>query len=121
MRVLCLHGISKDAWNRYSEKGSWYYEVLEPGFKYNLSDVQSAIGIHQLDKLERFHAIRAAYAGIYSRRLADMDEIELPAGCDYGRHAWHLYTLRLNIDRLSIDRDAFITELRNRGIGTSVH
>jgi len=121
MRVLCLHGISKDAWNRYSEKGNWYYEVLEPGFKYNLSDVQSAIGIHQLAKVERFHALRAAYSGIYSRRLADCEEVETPPDCSYGRHAWHLYTLRLRPETLAIGRDEFIVELRNRGVGTSVH
>jgi len=121
MRVLCLHGISKDAWNRYTEKGSWYYEVLEAGFKYNLSDVQSAIGIHQLKKLERFHALRAAYVSVYNRRLAEIDELETPPDCDYGRHAWHLYELRLNLRRLSIGRDEFIAELRNRGIGASVH
>jgi dTDP-4-amino-4,6-dideoxygalactose transaminase len=121
MRVLCLHGISKDAWNRYSEKGSWYYEVIEPGFKYNLSDIQSAIGIHQLAKIERFHALRAAYAGVYNRRLADTAEVEAPPSCAYGRHAWHLYEMRLNLDRLSISRNEFIDELRQRGIGTSVH
>lgn len=121
MRVLCLHGINKDAWNRYTEKGSWYYEVLEAGFKYNLSDVQSAIGIHQLAKLERFHALRTAYAGVYTRRLANCEEIEGPPGCDYGRHAWHLYILRLNLEKLTIGRDEFILELRRRGIGASVH
>lgn len=121
MRVLCLHGISKDAWNRYSEKGSWYYEVVEAGFKYNLSDVQSAIGIHQLAKVERFHALRTAYAGVYNRRLADVAEVETPPACHYGRHAWHLYELRLNLELLSIDRGQFIDELRSRGIGTSVH
>jgi len=121
MRVLCLHGISKDAWNRYSEKGSWYYEVIEAGFKYNLSDVQSAIGIHQLAKVERFHALRTAYAGVYNRRLADVDEIETPPVCTYGRHAWHLYEMRLNLDRLEIPRDRVIAELKGRGIGTSVH
>jgi dTDP-4-amino-4,6-dideoxygalactose transaminase len=121
MRVLCLHGISKDAWNRYSEKGNWYYEVVEPGFKYNLSDVQSAIGIHQLAKLERFHALRAAYAGVYNRSLAGIDEIETPPPCTYGRHAWHLYEIRLNLDQLGIPRDGFINELRVRGVGTSVH
>jgi dTDP-4-amino-4,6-dideoxygalactose transaminase len=121
MRILCLHGISKDAWNRYTEKGSWYYEVLEPGFKYNLSDVQSAIGIQQLKKIERLHALRAAYAGVYNRRLAEMDEVEAPPACDYGRHAWHLYAIRLNLERLDIGRDQFITELRARGVGTSVH
>jgi dTDP-4-amino-4,6-dideoxygalactose transaminase len=121
MRMLCLHGITKDAWNRYSEKGSWYYEVLEAGFKYNLSDVQSAIGLHQLAKIERLHALREAYAGVYQRRLAGVEEIETPPTCDYGRHAWHLYPIRLNLDKLDIGRDEFITELRARGIGTSVH
>jgi dTDP-4-amino-4,6-dideoxygalactose transaminase len=121
MRVLCLHGISKDAWNRYTEKGSWYYEVTEPGFKYNLSDIQSAIGIHQLAKIERFLALRTAYIGVYNRRLAEVEEVEAPPGCDYGRHAWHLYELRLNLSKLSIDRDEFINQLRQRGVGTSVH
>jgi dTDP-4-amino-4,6-dideoxygalactose transaminase len=121
MRILCLHGISKDAWNRYTEKGSWYYEVLEPGFKYNLSDVQSAIGIQQLKKIERLHALRAAYVGVYNRRLAEIAEVERPPACDYGRHAWHLYALRLNLERLDIGRDQFISELRARGVGTSVH
>jgi dTDP-4-amino-4,6-dideoxygalactose transaminase len=114
MRVLCLHGISRDAWNRYTEKGSWYYEVLEPGFKYNLSDIQSAIGIQQLKKIERLHALRSAYVGIYNRRLADVAELEMPSDCDYGRHAWHLYMLRLHLDRLDIGRDQFINELRGR-------
>jgi dTDP-4-amino-4,6-dideoxygalactose transaminase len=121
MRMLCLHGISKDAWSRYSEKGTWYYEVVEPGFKYNLSDVQSAIGIHQLAKIERFHALREAYAAVYNRGLGDVDEIEIPPQCTYGRHAWHLYAIRLNLDRLGIPRNQFIEELRARGIGTSVH
>jgi len=121
MRILCLHGISKDAWNRYSEKGSWYYEVIEPGFKYNLSDVQSAIGIHQLAKLERFHALRTAYAGVYTRRLGEIEEIEAPPHCAYGRHAWHLYVIRLNLDLLGVSRNQFIDELRGRGVGTSVH
>jgi dTDP-4-amino-4,6-dideoxygalactose transaminase len=121
MRVLCLHGISKDAWNRYSEKGSWYYEVTENGFKYNLSDVQSAIGIHQLAKIERFHALRSAYVGVYNRRLMDVEEVEIPPACDYGRHAWHLYAVRLNLDKLTIPRDEFINELRRRGVGASVH
>ena len=122
MRVLCLHGINKDAWNRYTEKGNWYYEVLEPGFKYNLSDVQSAIGIHQLAKLERFHALRAAYAGVYTRRLANCEEIEAPAGLRLRpARVAPVAILRLNLEKLTIGRDEFITELRRRGIGTSVH
>ena len=121
MRMLCLHGISKDAWNRYSEKGNWYYEVLEAGFKYNLSDVQSAIGLRQLEKIERLHALRAAYAGVYQRRLAGLEEVETPPACEYGRHAWHLYPIRLNLDKLDISRDEFINQLRASGVGTSVH
>jgi dTDP-4-amino-4,6-dideoxygalactose transaminase len=95
--------------------------VTEPGFKYNLSDIASAIGLGQLEKIERFHALRSAYVGVYNRRLADVEEVEAPPACDYGRHAWHLYELRLNLDKLKIDRDEFINELRRRGVGTSVH
>jgi dTDP-4-amino-4,6-dideoxygalactose transaminase len=121
LRVLCLHGISKDAWNRYSDKGNWYYEVLEPGFKYNLSDIQSAIGIHQLKKLECFTETRTRYAHLYNELLADVEEVETPPDRADSRHAWHLYMLRLNLDKLSIDRDDFIGLLRERGVGTSVH
>ncbi len=121
MKILCLHGISKDAWNRYSEKGNWYYEVLEPGFKYNLSDLQSAIGIHQLRKLERFTTLRTQFAYLYNELLADVAEVERPPDKTHCRHAWHLYMLRLNLEHLNIDRAAFINELRLRGIGTSVH
>jgi dTDP-4-amino-4,6-dideoxygalactose transaminase len=121
MRVLCLHGISKDAWNRYSDKGSWYYEVLESGFKYNLSDIQAAIGIHQLRKLDAFISARARYAALYQAALETVDEIELPPTHDDRRHSWHLYAIRLNLDALAIDRKAFIEALKARGIGTSVH
>ncbi len=121
MKVLCLHGISKDAWNRYSDKGNWYYEVLAPGFKYNLSDLQSAIGIHQLRKLEAFTETRARYAGLYHRLLADVDEVELAPDKADCRHAWHLYMLRLHLEKLDINRAEFISLLRERGVGTSVH
>ena len=121
MRCLALHGISKDAWNRYAENGNWYYQVLEPGFKYNMSDIQSAIGIHQLHRVEGFVAQRAELARLYRDRLSDVAELELPSDCENGRHAWHLYILRLKLTALSIDRRQFIEELRVRGIGTSVH
>jgi len=121
MRVLCLHGISKDAWNRYSERGNWYYEVVASGFKYNLSDVQSAIGIHQLRKQEEFIKKRSHYAGLYNQVLSDVDEVELPPDDGSGRHCWHLYSLRLNLDQLAINRDEFIRILRARNIGASVH
>jgi len=121
MRMLSLHGMSRDAWNRYTERGSWYYEVVAQGFKYNLSDIQSALGIHQLRKLESFIATRIEYAQIYNRMFEDLDEVELPPDNASCRNSWHLYMLRLNLDRLRVDRHEFIEELRRRGIGTSVH
>jgi dTDP-4-amino-4,6-dideoxygalactose transaminase len=121
MRLLCLHGISKDAWNRYSDKGNWFYQVLESGFKYNLSDIQSAIGIHQLRRLEDFTERRTRLARLYSELLADIEEIELPAGKAHCRHAWHLYLLQLRLDRIGMSRNALIEQLKERGVGTSVH
>ena len=122
MRVLCLHGISKDAWNRYAENGSWYYQVVDVGFKYNLSDIQSAIGIHQLRKQERFLQTRSEYARYYTEALRDIPEfLETPGTSGDRRHAWHLYMLRLNLDRLAIDRATFIAELHRAGVGASVH
>jgi dTDP-4-amino-4,6-dideoxygalactose transaminase len=121
LKVLCLHGISKDAWNRYTDKGNWFYEVLEPGFKYNLSDIQSAIGIHQLRKLDGFIEQRRRYAQLYNDLLGDVEEVETPPDRADCRHAWHLYTLRLNLDKLEVNRDEFINALRDKGVGTSVH
>ncbi len=121
MRVLCLHGISRDAWNRYTDKGNWYYEVLEPGFKYNLSDLQSAVGVAQLRKLEGFLARRRELVAYYHERFRRLEELELPPGDLEGGHAWHLYILRLRLERLKIGRGEFIEELRRRGVGASVH
>lgn len=121
LRMLCLHGISKNAWNRYSDRGNWYYEVLAPGYKYNLSDIQSSIGIHQLRKLEQFIEARAAYVALYNQLLRDTEEFELPPDKPDRRNAWHLYMLRINPEKLTISRNEFINELRERGVGTSVH
>jgi dTDP-4-amino-4,6-dideoxygalactose transaminase len=121
MRTLCLHGISKDAWNRYAENGNWYYEVVACGFKYNLSDIQSAIGIHQLRKQEKFIAARREYARMYQEGLAEMSEIEPAPDSDACRHSWHLYSLRLNLDKLTCDRAEFIRDLHGLGICASVH
>ncbi len=121
MRILCLHGISRDAWNRYREKGSWYYEVVDCGFKYNMSDLMAAIGVHQLRKLDRMNARRAAGAAAYNEAFGGMPELELPPDRADCRHAWQLYALRLNLDKLSIDRGRFFEEMRSRGVGCSVH
>jgi len=121
VKMLTLHGINKDAWNRYREDGSWYYEVVECGFKYNLSDLQSAVGIHQLRKLDNFTERRTRYAEKYNEAFAGIDELELPEAPANGRHAWHLYALRLNLEALTIDRARFIAELRRKNIGASVH
>jgi dTDP-4-amino-4,6-dideoxygalactose transaminase len=121
VRMLALHGVSHDAWDRYTEHGSWHYDVLAHGFKYNLSDIQASIGIHQLRKLDVFINTRAMYARMYNQAFAGMDEVELPPDNPVCRHAWHLYILRLNLDKLAIDRAEFIRQLHQKGIGSSVH
>jgi dTDP-4-amino-4,6-dideoxygalactose transaminase len=121
MKTLCLHGISRDAWNRYTERGNWYYEVVECGFKYNMSDIIAALGIHQLRRLEEMNARRAAIAGQYNSAFAHMSELELPPDRSDCKHAWHLYILRLNLEGLDIDRARVFEEMRDRGIGCSVH
>jgi dTDP-4-amino-4,6-dideoxygalactose transaminase len=121
MRMLALHGVSHDAWDRYTERGGWNYDVLAHGFKYNLSDIQAALGIHQLHKLDHFIERRALYARMYHDAFGGMDEMETPPDSPRCRHAWHLYILRLNLHRLRIDRAEFIRELQRKGIGASVH
>jgi dTDP-4-amino-4,6-dideoxygalactose transaminase len=120
-RMLSLHGASHDAWNRYTDRGTWRYSVVAHGFKYNLSDIQSAIGIHQLHKLDAFIRRRREQASAYHEEFSTRDYVELPPDRSECRHAWHLYILRLNLDRLRIERDQFIECLRQKGIGTSVH
>jgi len=121
MRVLSLHGMSRDAWKRYQGAGSWYYEVVAAGYKQNMTDIQAAIGIHQLRKLDGFLETRARYAQMYSDAFADMSELHTPTLRDGRKHAWHLYVLRLRSERLRIDRAQFIDALRERNVGTSVH
>jgi dTDP-4-amino-4,6-dideoxygalactose transaminase len=121
MRMLSLHGMNRDAWSRYSRRGNWYYEVVDTGFKYNLTDIQSALGIPQLRKLDSFIETRARYAQIYNLALGGMQELELPPDGPRFRHAWHLYVLRLNLNLLKIDRHEFVEQLRRKGVGASVH
>ena len=121
IRKMSLHGISKDAWKRYTSEGSWYYEILRPGYKYNMTDIASAIGIHQLRKCDLLYERRKEIAQMYTRAFKEMEEIQEPAVKLYIQHAWHLYIIQLNLDKLSIDRASFIQEMKNRNIGTSVH
>ena len=120
-RVLSLHGMSHDGWNRYSAEGSWFYEVVVPGFKYNMTDIQAAIGIHQLRKLPRFQARRREIARRYNDAFSKCEQLQIPVERPEVEHAWHLYVVRLHLDQLTIDRAQFIDELRARNVGTSVH
>ena len=121
MRMMSLHGISHDAWKRYTKEGSWYYEVLYPGFKYNLTDIAAAIGIEQLKKCDEFQQARQHIAMIYDKAFADIEEIQLPDSRKDIQHAWHLFVIQLDVERLRISRNQFIDALREKEIGTSVH
>jgi dTDP-4-amino-4,6-dideoxygalactose transaminase len=121
MRIMSLHGISKDAWKRYTAEGTWRYEILEAGYKYNLTDLQAALGLTQLAKCERMWERRAALAERYRRGLEPMDVFRLPQVNADVQHAWHLFVILVNPEALRIHRDQVIEELRQRGIGTSVH
>ena len=119
--MMSLHGISHDAWKRYAQEGSWYYEVLSPGFKYNLTDIAAAIGIEQLKKCNDFAAARSNVAAAYTKAFSSMPEIRAPVCAPENQHAWHLYVIQLQLEQLKITRDQFIEALKERGIGTSVH
>lgn len=121
MRILRLHGISKDAWKRYSNEGSWYYEVMEAGCKYNMTDIQAALGLAQLNKVEWMWRRRKEIARQYTETFNRYDEIITPHVKSDRESAWHLYVIKLNLEMLNIERNQFIEELRNRGIMTSVH
>ncbi|HEY1433928.1 MAG TPA: DegT/DnrJ/EryC1/StrS family aminotransferase [Thermoanaerobaculia bacterium] len=121
MRLMSLHGLSHDAWGRFSGGGKWDYKILAPGFKYNLTDVAAAIGIHQLARAEAMRREREAVAGHYFEALADTAEIDLPARADDRIHSWHLFPIRLRLDRLTIARNAFMEALKASGVGCSVH
>ena len=121
MQVLSLHGMNRDAWKRYADTGSWYYEIVAPGFKYNLSDVLAAIGLGQLERFDEMQRRRAERAGRYLAQLADLPEIRLPRTREGAVHAWHLFPIALDLERLRCDRARFAQELRAENIGSSVH
>jgi dTDP-4-amino-4,6-dideoxygalactose transaminase len=121
MRILSLHGISKDAWKRYSSEGSWYYEIAYSGYKYNMSDLQASIGIHQMKKLDQMQKRREEIADMYNKSFGQIPQITIPTVKSYATHAWHLYPIQVNSDLLSINRNEFIEALKAENIGTSVH
>lgn len=121
MRLMSLHGLSQDAWERYSGGTSWDYKIIAPGYKYNLTDIAAAIGIHQLSRAEEMRREREEIARFYLEAFSDVPEIELPPENGNRIHSWHLFPIRLRLDRLSISRNQFIEELRAAGVGCSVH
>ncbi len=121
IRLLSLHAMSKGAWKRYSKGGKWRYDILDLGYKYNMSDLAAALGLAQYNKFEKLQEKRHRAAARYMKNLATIRQIMLPATNDKSVHAWHLFVIRLRLNQLKITRDRFIDELNVRNIGTSVH
>ena len=120
-RVISLHGMSREAWSRYCKGGSWMYDVVFPGHKYNMNDIQASMGIHQLAKLPEMQARRRNIVDMYHSAFRNVDSIVRPVERPDIEHAWHLYMLRLRPEATSLTRDRFVKELYQRNIGTSVH
>lgn len=121
MRVMSLHGISKDAWKRYGKEGSWYYEVVDCGYKYNFTDIQAALGLHQLDKLEINNLKRKSVITKYNELFSTLEECIIPVTRDNVKNAYHLYPLRIDFSKLDCDRKEFISAMAQENIGASVH
>lgn len=120
--LMKFHGLSREAWKRFAASGTPNYDILLPGFKYNMMDIQAAIGIHQLPKLDGFIDHRKEIAEFYNREFIDVPELALPAYAPYKqRHAWHLYTPLIRVEQLTIDRDRFMEELKKLNIGSGLH
>ncbi|ACM19910.1 UDP-beta-L-threo-pentopyranos-4-ulose 4-(Re)-aminotransferase [Geotalea daltonii FRC-32] len=120
--LLKFHGMSREAWKRFAATGTPNYDIMLPGFKYNMMDIQAAIGIHQLPRLDGFIERRTAIADFYNEALADVAELALPRYAPYDQlHAWHLYTPLVRIEMLAIDRDQFMAELKKLNIGSGLH
>ena len=121
IRILRLHGIDKDPWKRYTKEGSWFYEVVEAGYKYNMTDPQAALGLVQLRRADALHRERAGLAEAYRAAFDGIEGVRPLRLHPERQHAWHLFVILLDLERLTLDRDAFIRELARRGVGTSVH
>lgn len=120
-RIMSLHGISKDAWKRYSAEGNWYYEIIAPGYKYNLTDIAAAMGMVQLEKAGRLLNRRREIANRYNHAFAPLSSVTPPYQAEERDHAWHLYILQLQLGQLSCSRNEFVRDLKARNIGVSVH
>jgi dTDP-4-amino-4,6-dideoxygalactose transaminase len=120
-RLLSLHGMSRDAWKRYTDAATWYYDVQEAGYKSNMTDLQAAVGIHQLAKLDEFNRRRAEMADRYDRAFHNIAGLILPRRLPRGKHAFHLYAIQLVPGLAKLTRNAFIDRMRDASIGTSVH
>jgi perosamine synthetase len=116
-----LHGMSRNAWRRYSTSGTWRYDVSYPGFKYNMTDMAAAMGLVQLRRLPALHRRRHQIAALYTELLADVPQLQLPVSRPEVEHAWHLYVVRMRPEQLRIHRDEVIEELKAAGVATSVH
>lgn len=120
--LLRFHGMDREAWNRFGKTGSQHYEIITPGFKYNMMDIQAALGLHQLPALEGFIERRTQIAERYLAILEDWPEWTLPRAPAYAhRHAWHLFTPLINPESANMDRDAFMQGMKERNIGTGLH
>ena len=121
MRLMCLHGLSRDAWERFSGGRNWDYQIVAPGFKYNLTDIQAAVGIHQLAKAEPMRLAREKIALKYLEAFREQSAFEMPVLNENRIDSWHLFPIRLNLESLSINRNEFIDRLRDLDVGCSVH
>ncbi len=121
IKLLSLHAMSKGAWKRYAKGGSWRYDLLDLGYKYNMSDLAASLGLAQFEKFEKFQQLRNKACQRYIKHISEIPEVKTPLIESCSTHAWHLYMLRLNLDRLKINRNTFIHELNKKNIGTSVH
>jgi len=121
LKIRRLHGISRDAWKRYTAEGSWYYEVEQLGFKYNMTDINAALGLHQLARLDELQRRRKRIIALYEECLADIPGILRPQAPTDGESAWHLYVVRIDSERLKVTRNEVIEMLKADNIGTSVH
>lgn len=120
--LLRFHGMDREAWNRFGKKGAQHYEIIAPGYKYNMMDIQAALGLHQLKQLDGFIKRRTELALRYHRLLADWPQWTLTASPKYSHlHAWHLYTPLINPKAAGMDRDAFMQGMKDRNIGTGLH